>query len=75
MHVSSFHRRSVRVRRDDPEPRLAELLNDPVMLTLMNRDRVDRRSLETLIDSARRRLGLLTRAQYFEAALFAECRA
>jgi len=75
MPVSSSRRRSVRIRRDDPEPRLSELLNDPVLLTLMNRDRVDRRSLETLIDSARQRIGLPTRAQYFEAALFAECRA
>jgi hypothetical protein len=69
--------RTPRVRRDDPEPSIRELLADPVLQLLMTRDRVGRTELLDLVDDARVRLGLDTpsAAAAFEATLFAECRA
>lgn len=65
--------------RDDPEPALSELLDDPTLHALMARDGVDRSTLERLIDAARRRLPRQRRQQkagrYFEASLFVECHA
>jgi hypothetical protein len=65
--------------REDPEPSLSDLLNDPTLQALMVRDGVDRASLERLITSTRRRLRFEARrpsaAGLFEAAVFAECRA
>ncbi|MBI3710541.1 MAG: hypothetical protein HY246_23090 [Proteobacteria bacterium] len=51
-------RRNPRTHDDDREPSLAELLDDPILQTLMARDGVDRVTLERVIDDARRRLGL-----------------
>ena len=41
----------------DPEPRIEELLGDPIVHALMARDRVSRPALEKLIAEVRRRLG------------------
>ena len=65
-------RRNPRVRADDPEPSIAELLDDPVLQILMKRDGVARDELLDIIDTARLRLGAVAP---FEAMLFAECRA
>jgi hypothetical protein len=67
----SFHRN----RNWDPEPRLDDLFDDPVLLALMTRDRIDRPALQRVIDGARSRLGRDRTAADFEASLFAECRA
>jgi hypothetical protein len=40
------------------EPRLSELLGDPMMLALLAADRVDRRDLDALFDRARHGLQL-----------------
>jgi hypothetical protein len=66
--------RAFHTKRDDAEPSLRELLDDPVLLALMTRDRVSRRQLETLIGRIRHRLGF-DAMPGFEATLFAECRA
>jgi hypothetical protein len=57
-------------RRDDPEPRVSELLDDPVAQMLMAVDGVARTDVETLIRRIRRQRGLRSP---FEAELFAEC--
>jgi hypothetical protein len=44
-------------RREDPEPKLEELLDDPVLHAVMARDGIDRATLEAVIADARRRLG------------------
>lgn len=66
--------RAFRTRRDDPEPSLRDLFDDPVLQTLMARDRVSRLQLEALIERTKRRLGFDS-VSSFEASLFAECRA
>ena len=38
------------------EPKLTELLRDPMMLALMAADRIDRRDLDVLFDQARGKL-------------------
>jgi hypothetical protein len=65
-----------RVRADDPEPSLGELLGDPVLHLLMARDGVACADLLDIVDAARSRLGVdAPRAQaVFEASLCAECR-
>jgi hypothetical protein len=63
--------RNPRVRADDPEPSINELLDDPVLQILMRRDGVAREDLLDLVDAARLRID----AAAFEATLFAECRA
>jgi hypothetical protein len=45
-----------RKRREDPEPRLEELLDDPILGLLMDCDGLSRADLERIIDDARRRL-------------------
>jgi len=82
VHFPSFEpslpHREFATKRDDPEPSLSELLNDPTLHALMSRDGVDRASLERLIGMTRQRLRLepggTGAATIFEAALFAECR-
>jgi hypothetical protein len=66
-----------RVRRDDPEPSIRELLADPVLQLLMSRDGVGRAELLDIVDAARARLGIdgISMHDAFEATLFAECRA
>jgi hypothetical protein len=64
-------RRAPKVRADDPEPSIADLLDDPVLQILMSRDGVERDALLDLIDAARLKIGV---AGAFEATLFAECR-
>lgn len=49
--------RALRTRREDPEPVLEELLDDPVLHAVMARDGIDRATLEAVIADARRRLG------------------
>jgi hypothetical protein len=73
----SRSRRNPKVRADDPEPSLDELLDDPVLQLLMARDGVARADLLEVIDDARSRLGIAapTPALLFERTLFAECRA
>lgn len=44
------------VRRTDPEPPLAELIDDPVAQILMRRDGVTREALFRTIDAARLRI-------------------
>lgn len=66
--------RAACTRRDDPEPRVEELLNDPVLLLLMARDGIDRATLERALEDARQRLAQQA-ATLFEAILYAECRA
>ena len=64
MITRSLQRDSVRVdcnlktSRDDPEPSLAELFDDPLLHAVMARDGVSRAHLEAVVDRARRRLGL-----------------
>jgi hypothetical protein len=48
--------KSFRTHRQDPEPRLDELLNDPILHALMASDGVTRAHLEQLIEHVRRRL-------------------
>ena len=68
-----------RVRHDDPEPTIRELLDDPVLQILLARDGVTRAELLDVVDRARARLGLgapaepASAAAAFEATLFAEC--
>jgi hypothetical protein len=62
--------------RDAAEPSLAELLDDPVMQILMERDHVRRAELEDLIAETRRRLAFGTRQLYrreIADILFADC--
>lgn len=67
-------------RRDDYEPSLFELLEDPVIQAVMRRDGIDRAGMIDAIDGARARLGLPaviddeTLPFQFEASLLAECR-
>lgn len=49
--------RAFRTRRDDREPAVEELLDDPVLHAVMARDGIDRATLEAVIADARRRLG------------------
>lgn len=71
--------RAFATRRDDPEPSLSDLFNDPTLQTLMARDGVERSSLERLVQATRGRLRLPQPAalatELFEVSLFAECRA
>ena len=64
--------------REDMEPTLKELLDDPTLRTLMARDGVKRAALERLIRSMQGRLRRqgrsLSASASFEASLFAECR-
>ncbi len=48
-----------RVRLDDPEPAIAELLDDPVTHAVMRRDGVTRQTILRTIEAARTRLGLV----------------
>ncbi len=63
-HHHSHH--GLRTHVHDPEPRLSDLLDDPVLQALMARDGVGRPALEALIDAARRRLGLDEPSRYAE---------
>jgi len=65
---------AARARRDDPEPHLDELLDDPVLLLLMARDGVDRAALDRTIAGARHHLIGQSKA-LFDAIIYAECRA
>ncbi len=47
-----------RVRIDDPEPAIADLLDDPVTHAVMRRDGVTRQTILRTIAAARVRLGL-----------------
>lgn len=69
--------RNPRVRRDDPEPSIHDLLADPVLQLLMSRDGVSSTQLLDILDRARVRLSRDERSAHaaFEATLFAECRA
>jgi hypothetical protein len=49
-------RRSPRKLRSDEEPRLSEILDDPVMLAVMARDRITREDLLAHIEAAKARL-------------------
>lgn len=68
------------IMRDDCEPSLFELLDDPVIQAVMRRDGIDRAGLIDAIDGARARLGLPAVIDdeslpfQFEATLLAECR-
>jgi hypothetical protein len=64
--------RALCTRRDDPEPALEELLEDPVLHAVMARDGIDRATLDAVIADARRRLGRPSAP--IEQALLAECR-
>jgi hypothetical protein len=71
-------RRNPKVRADDPEPSIGELLDDPILQILMARDGVRRGELLDIVDAARARLGIgmatpAARRSAFEATLFAEC--
>ena len=48
-----------RVRLDDPEPAIADLLDDPVTHAVMRRDGVTRQTILHTIEAARLRLGLV----------------
>lgn len=54
--IEIFPRLNGRVRRDDPEPSIAELLDDPVTHAVMRRDGVTRRDIVETIEVARLRL-------------------
>ena len=56
--AESTRRGCRRGRYDANEPRLSELLGDPMMLALLAADRVDRRELDALFDWARDSLRL-----------------
>ncbi|MBN9497746.1 MAG: hypothetical protein J0H39_13405 [Alphaproteobacteria bacterium] len=47
-----------RVRLDDPEPAIADLLDDPVTHAVMRRDGVTRQTILRTVEAARARLGL-----------------
>lgn len=47
-----------RRRREDLEPQLGDLLNDPILSLLMKSDGLSRADLERIIDNARRRLSM-----------------
>jgi hypothetical protein len=66
---------ALRTHARDPEPRVEELLDDPITQALMARDRVRRPELEELIARVRRRLGPDDGALYsgLEAKLLVEC--
>lgn len=66
--------RARRPHREEYEPALADLLDDPVLHVLMARDGVDRAALDAVIADARRKLGLGASGP-FEMTLLAECRA
>lgn len=51
-----------RVHRDDPEPAIADLLEDPVTHAVMRRDGVTRQVLIRTIETARARLAQSGRA-------------
>lgn len=48
-----------RVRLDDPEPAIADLLDDPVTHAVMRRDGVTRQTILRTIEAAQLRLGLV----------------
>jgi len=54
---TSFRRAKSQPIADVAEPALAELLEDPVLRILMDRDHVDRALLDRLIRDTRERLG------------------
>ncbi len=72
-HVRKFGRLT---QTDVTEPALAELLDDPVLQILMDRDHVDRERLERLIRETRERLGLAGAGlpPAVPDILFADCR-
>ncbi len=76
---NDFPHRGLRTTRDDPEPHLADLLEDSVLQILMRRDGVERADLEALIRRVRRKLDGAQRrpgddgAAQFAASLYAEC--
>ncbi len=72
--IRDVHRR-FETSRHDPEPTVAELLDDPVIHILMKRDGVDRAALEAVIRQGRERLGLEAQPAPtpFEANVLAEC--
>lgn len=45
-------------RQPEPEPRIEDLLDDPVLHAILRKDRVSRDDLIAVIAGARRRLGL-----------------
>ncbi len=49
-------RRNIRKLRSDEEPRLADILDDPVMLAVMARDRITREDLLAQIEAVQARL-------------------
>jgi hypothetical protein len=51
-----------RVHRDDPEPAIGDLLDDPITHAVMRRDGVTRQTLVQTLEIARLRLGLGARA-------------
>jgi hypothetical protein len=67
--------RNPRVRCDDPEPSIRDLLADPVLQLLMARDRVECAQLLQIVKGARARLGVLAHPQQAvaEEMLCAEC--
>jgi hypothetical protein len=70
------HRRQLSTQGDNAEPRVSELLDDPLLQMLMAVDGVERADLERLIQRTRRRLGPVVQPlSGIEADLFAECRA
>ena len=54
---TSFRKTKPEQRPDVAEPALADLLDDPVLHVLMDRDHVDRALLDRLIRETRERLG------------------
>jgi hypothetical protein len=62
-----------RVRRDDPEPSINDLLSDPALHALMARDGVGRDALLEIVDTARARLGFEVAHAAAIDPLFAEC--
>ena len=44
------------IRSDDPEPAIRDILDDPVLMSLMRSDRVSRAELLLVIDAARAQL-------------------
>jgi hypothetical protein len=76
-HTNRSPHRNAKVKANDPEPSIHDLLGDPVLQILMARDGVARDELLDIVDAARTRLGLDDARAHaaFEATLFAECRA
>jgi len=69
------HRRQLSTQGDSAEPRVSELLDDPLLQMLMAVDGVERAYLERLIRRTRRRLGSVVRPlSGIEADVLAECR-